>query len=215
MKNPVKAWMPLYTADWDSDTAALTCEQDGAYGRLVRHYWRNGAPADDDVQIASIVRMNVRDWRKIRPILSRFFVIENGVWFHGRVEDELAKWAEKKRLFIERAASGGRAKAAKSTRKALLNGCTSPSSTVEGTPNSVPSHSGGKIFLGPKEVRSAFVAVQGEDWTVSYIDPCGWQDVPERGLIAATGHAETKITREGRAVLLGLGLRLIARARSA
>jgi hypothetical protein len=51
------AWMPLYIGDWDSGTRHLDCEQDGAYGRLVRHYWKNGPLPDDDAQLARIVGM--------------------------------------------------------------------------------------------------------------------------------------------------------------
>lgn len=123
------AWMPLYIGDWDGDTANLDCEQDGAYGRLVRHYWRKGAPPDDDHQLARIVRMQLARWRKIRPAVAPYFTITDGLWRHGRVERELANWAEKKRAYMERAAAGGRAKAAKSTAssttKALLKRCTS------------------------------------------------------------------------------------------
>lgn len=67
-------------------------------------------------------------------------------------------------------------------------------------------------FIGPKEVRDAFVGAHGEDWTASYIDRCAWQDVPERALIPATLHAGTKITREARKVLAALGLTVLERA---
>lgn len=67
-------------------------------------------------------------------------------------------------------------------------------------------------FSGPKEVRQAFVDAKGEDWTASYIDRCGWQDVPERALIPATGVAGAKIIREARKVLSALGLSLLERA---
>lgn len=147
------AWMPLYVGDWDGDTAHLDCEQDGAYGRLVRHYWRNGPLPDDDAQLARVVRMNLPRWKKIRGVIQAFFIIVNGRWTHKRVDAELIKWAEKRRRFLERASAGGKAKAAStkkmsakssatSTPQAVLNECTSPSSIVERTPNSVLSHNG-------------------------------------------------------------------------
>ena len=67
-------------------------------------------------------------------------------------------------------------------------------------------------FVGPKEVREAFVKAHGEPWVISYIDPCGWQDVPERALIPATREAATKITREARKTLIAEGLSVIERA---
>lgn len=153
MSKPDKpdAWMPLYIGDWDGDTGHLDCEQDGAYGRLVRWYWRNGPPKDDDAVLARIIRMDVKRWRKIRPIIAEYFDIEGGVWCHGRVEKELIRWAEKRRKAIERAAAGGRGKAAKSsatsTPQALLTGCTSASAREEEAPNRASSLSGqAKIF---------------------------------------------------------------------
>lgn len=67
-------------------------------------------------------------------------------------------------------------------------------------------------FLGPKEVRLAFLAKLGEGWCVSYLDRCGWQDVPERALIPATRTAAAKIIADGRAVLADLGLSVLERA---
>lgn len=87
-------WMPLYVSDWDGDTAHLDCEQDGAYGRIVRHYWKNGAPPDDDAMLARIVRMERSRWRKVRPIIALFFEVKDGRWLHKRVEAELEKAAE-------------------------------------------------------------------------------------------------------------------------
>lgn len=67
-------------------------------------------------------------------------------------------------------------------------------------------------FIGPKEVRDAFVTARGEDWTASYVDRCGWQDVPERALIPATRTAGTQLIREGRAILSALGLSVLEKA---
>src|ERR1700740_1020358 len=88
-------WMPLYVRDWEDKTAYLDCEQDGAYGRLIRHYWRDGAtPADDDSELAVIVRMPKPKWLKIRSKIAPYFTIRDGKWFHERVEEELARAAE-------------------------------------------------------------------------------------------------------------------------
>lgn len=83
-----RPWMPLYIADWEMDTAHLDCEQDGAYGRLVRWYWRNGPPPDDDGALARILRMDVRRWQKLRPVIAPFFRVGGGKWLHKRVDAE-------------------------------------------------------------------------------------------------------------------------------
>ena len=97
-------WMPLYVGDWDADTAHLDCEQDGAYGRLIRHYWKNGAPVDDDAMLARIVRMERARWRRVRPAIAPFFEIRDGRWFHKRVEAELQRALQ----IIERRREAGR-----------------------------------------------------------------------------------------------------------
>lgn len=82
-----------------------------------------------------------------------------------------------------------------------VEGPDSPSTLTEAKSN----------FLGPKEVRDAF-AFLGEDWCRSYLDPCAWQDVPERALIPANGYAAGKIKREGRPALQKQGLVVLERA---
>lgn len=141
--------MPVFVGDWDADTADLTCEEDGAYWRLVRHYWRRGAPPDDDRRLARIVGVSPARWRLMRPALAVFFVVALGVWTHKRVERELRGAVARKMAYVERAAKGGRAKAAKkaasSTTQALLEGvlkpCTSPSPSPE-----VKDSPSGKVF---------------------------------------------------------------------
>lgn len=69
-----------------------------------------------------------------------------------------------------------------------------------------------KPWAGPADVRKAFVAAKSEEWTRAYIDPAGWQDVPERALIPATGTAARKILAEARGVLASEKLQLLEKA---
>lgn len=214
------AWMPLFIGDWTADTQHLSCEQDGAYFRLVRHYWRTGPLPDDDAVLARLTGLELKAWRKHRATLAAFFQIGEGRWRHKRVDAELVRWEEKRRRAIERASAGGRAKAAKSsatssatsTQQAVLKKCTSASPREEEGPNSPSSLSGQNEFLGPKEVRDAFRAKLGEEWCCAYLDRCGWQDVPDRALIPATKTAGSKLIRDGRPVLASLGLIVVERA---
>ena len=83
---------------------------------------------------------------------------------------------------------------------------------VEGPYSPSTLYEGEKIFLGPKEIRDAFCALMGEEWCRSYLDRCGWQDVPERALIPATGTAGRKIIGEGRAVLAKFKLTVLEKS---
>lgn len=160
------AWMPLYIGDWTADTGHLSCEEDGAYFRLIRHYWRMGPLPDDDATLARLTGLDKRSWGRVKLAVAPFFTIAAGRWTHKRVDAELIKWGARKEKAVERARTaaearwqagdpgkprpGGRKRHARSnatsnassTRQALLEECPSSSSTVEDTPNSVSSHSG-------------------------------------------------------------------------
>lgn len=139
------AWMPLYIGDWDSGTRHLDCEQDGAYGRLVRYYWRNGPLPDDDAQLARIVGMPLARWRKQRPVIAAFFTVSDGRWTQKRIDAELVKWSERKAKAIARAEAAaaarwtaeqpdgpkpkGRKRDATSIPQAVLDQCPSSSSS--------------------------------------------------------------------------------------
>lgn len=141
-------WMPLYIGDYLKDTGRLSTEQHGAYLLLIMEYWQTGPIPDDDAELGSVTRLGVKEWKKTRQKLIRFFIVENGVWKHHRIDEELEKWSARKALASERARKGGLAKAASSrkkrassTQQAVLKQCSSPSSTVERVSNKTLSHS--------------------------------------------------------------------------
>lgn len=83
-------WMPFYVGDYLRDTGRLTTEGHGAYLLLILDYWTSGAALpDDDDQLAAIVRLPLQRWQKLRPLLEKFFRVDNGVWWHKRVEQEI------------------------------------------------------------------------------------------------------------------------------
>jgi uncharacterized protein YdaU (DUF1376 family) len=101
-----RAWMPWYVGDYLRDTAHLTTLEHGAYLLLIAHYWERGPLPDDDNQLATITRMHVEKWRRIRPKLVRFFDVwletqpsseasaeqlVSKCWFHKRIDAELQK----------------------------------------------------------------------------------------------------------------------------
>lgn len=83
-----KAWMPIYIGDYLGDTQRLTTEQHGAYLLLIFDYWRSGPPPDDDEVLQQITLLDRPRWKKHRPVIARFFEIENGLWVHKRIERE-------------------------------------------------------------------------------------------------------------------------------
>ena len=131
----VKVWMPIYVGDWDADTRDLSCEEDGAYWRLIRHYWRRGAPPDADRKLATIVGVPLSRWVKMRPALIQFFELRDGVWFHKRVEHEIAEASKRKQKATNasRTRWGLRAPSiAQASTEHMLEPCPSPSPSPEG-----------------------------------------------------------------------------------
>lgn len=94
--------MPLWIADYLRDTRHLAAAEHGAYLLLIMQYWTAGSLPDDDSRLARIACMSESEWHTTRPVIEVLF--EAG-WRHKRIDEELAKSAEK---YQRRAASGRR-----------------------------------------------------------------------------------------------------------
>lgn len=126
--------MPLYVADYLSDTGHLTAAESGAYLHLIMHYWLKGGLPDDDSQLARIARMQPDEWSAARRVLVSFF---HDGWKHSRIEAEIARSEEK---YEKRAAAGRKGGTSKrgSNAEAMLEHC---SSETEAGLNQPQSHS--------------------------------------------------------------------------
>lgn len=73
--------LPLKTDALIADTSHMTAEQFGAYVRLLIVAWRHGGRLDNDErELARIVGVSIRDWRRLAPVVMRpMTVIENTV----------------------------------------------------------------------------------------------------------------------------------------
>jgi len=90
------AFMPLYVGDYLADTTMLTRDQHGGYLLLIMTYWRNRGPLpDEDDGLAMATRSTPAEWKKLRPLLQRFFDVKDGLWSHKRIDDELKRADEK------------------------------------------------------------------------------------------------------------------------
>ena len=89
-------YMPLHPGDYLADAAHLTTIEHGAYFLLILNYWQRGeALAADDRKLARICRLTDAEWAEVKPSLAEFFIEEDGLWKHKRIEAELVKAAEK------------------------------------------------------------------------------------------------------------------------
>jgi uncharacterized protein YdaU (DUF1376 family) len=82
--------LPLWTDAYLGDTTHLTTIEHGAYLLLLITAWRtrDGVLPDDDRLLARYTRMTPTQWKRMRPILADFFVIEGGTWTQQRLRDE-------------------------------------------------------------------------------------------------------------------------------
>ena len=90
-----RAWMPFYWGDYLRDTQHLSTVEHGAYLLLISAYWTNANPLPNcDRKLSQIVRLERRQWARIRPTIEPFFKVTPGpksVWIHKRIEFELDK----------------------------------------------------------------------------------------------------------------------------
>ena len=85
------AWMPLWIGAYLADTMRLTTIQHGAYLLLLMAYWREReALPDVDDELRGITKTEKSEWKFMRPVLAKFFKVADGVWWHKRVEQEIA-----------------------------------------------------------------------------------------------------------------------------
>ena len=132
-------WMPLYIGDYLQDTTRLSTEQHGAYLLLIMDYWTNGPLPDDDAALAQVTRLQPAAWKKTRPVIARFFSIEDGEWRHKRIDEEHAralKFVEKQKA---NGAKGGRPRKTKTETQNKPMGFDRDN--PNGKPNETPSPS--------------------------------------------------------------------------
>ena len=132
MSGRTDTWMPIYWGDYLKDTGHLGAVEHGTYLLLLGHYWVTGEPLpDDDYQLKNISKNTAHIWKKIRPIIEKFFIVKDGVWRHKRVDEELAKAVENREKRSEKATKAAEARwnkpDATSTPQAKPQECPSPS----------------------------------------------------------------------------------------
>ena len=74
---------------WQSETQIMTAAERGALLALKMFFWRAGPVPDDDVVLARIVGMELKDWKKARKAIAPLFVARHGEWMRQDWIDEL------------------------------------------------------------------------------------------------------------------------------
>lgn len=83
-------FLPLATDAYLADTTHLSTEEHGAYMLMLMAAWRSTECRlpDDDDYLARVCRCTARVWRRMRPILAPFWIIEGGWWTQKRLTKE-------------------------------------------------------------------------------------------------------------------------------
>lgn len=86
-------WMPLDIGAYLSDTMRLTTQQHGAYFLLLCDYWKNGPLPDDDVLLAGMTKVDLKEWKsRVGPVIRRFFYIGwDGLLHQKRADAEIER----------------------------------------------------------------------------------------------------------------------------
>jgi uncharacterized protein YdaU (DUF1376 family) len=109
-------WFPHYPGDYARKTAHLTMMEDGAYRRLLDHYYSTGAPLPEDKErLYRVCRaFTSPEQGAVDAILSQFFELAMGAYHNARADSELIRRAEKR----SKLAASGRRGAQKRWREA-------------------------------------------------------------------------------------------------
>jgi uncharacterized protein YdaU (DUF1376 family) len=82
--------LPLWTDAYLADTQDLSAEEHGVYLLLLISAWRSPdcTLPDDDQRLARMARVGTKKWRRLRPVMERFFKVENGCLWQKRLMEE-------------------------------------------------------------------------------------------------------------------------------
>lgn len=185
-------WIPLHIGAYLGKTLHLSTLEHGAYFLILLAYWKNGGPLpDDDISLANIAKVSQSDWNSMRPRLTPFFTIENGVWSQDRANRELAKAKAQKEARKTASKAGNEARWSKSQtdRKRIANGVPNVSQNGPSSPSPSPL-AGEREESAPKhtpklsDVLAYAFQIGLSEWKATdwfnEMEGCGWLDFQHR-----------------------------------
>jgi uncharacterized protein YdaU (DUF1376 family) len=105
-------WFRYHTGDFALRCSKLTLEEEGAYHRLLRHYWDQQHPlVNDDRVLSRLAGVTLRTWKKLRSGISRLFDVSSGQWRLRWLDEEMGNAREVSRKRAEAGRKGGHEKA--------------------------------------------------------------------------------------------------------
>lgn len=109
----------FYAKDWLVDTARLTLEEEGAFIRLLAHEWIEGHIPADEREIARLLGVGIRTFRKLfRSLRKHFLANSNGGLVNARLESERHKQAAYRELQAMKGKAAAKARWSRGTGSA-------------------------------------------------------------------------------------------------
>lgn len=86
-------YLPIWVADFMSDTEHLDCIETGAYLLLLFAAWRSPECAlpDDDRKLARLSRCSLKQWGRIKPAVMAFWSLGTDSLWHQKKLDEVRR----------------------------------------------------------------------------------------------------------------------------
>lgn len=81
-----------HLGDYDGHTAHLSWDEDMAYTRLMRCYYRREAPIPDSDKYRLTRATNARQRAAVDTVLTEFFQLDVGLWRQKRCDEEIAAY---------------------------------------------------------------------------------------------------------------------------
>jgi len=120
-------YMQLYVAEYTAAVQGLTCEQDGAYWRLLRAMWiAHGKLPRSPQKLAVIVGVSLDHWTEIGSDVLALFDVKGDTITHKRLLAELRKASAKSEARKEAGKRGGQKKASNFKENSLANATVLP-----------------------------------------------------------------------------------------
>lgn len=204
--NPPK--MPVHIGDYKRDTGHLRAAGHGAYLLLLFHHWSTGELPNDDEQLAAIACMTRGEWKKMRPIIEKFF---GPGWKHGRVERDLAAANESYERRAKAGEKGGKAKAENKQSSSIATALTEQPLTLnqdkkEDAADAAPPYAfeSGVIRLTQRDFEQWREAYSYLDLAAELLSLTEWASQQRSWFNAVKGalarrNRETKTARDSRA----------------
>ena len=167
-------WYPYYPGDHLRDTLDLSLEEDGAYRRMLDHYYtsRCALPVDR-FKMARILRVSPQKAERMVDVLRKFFEEKDGLLFHKRVENEIDKILKKHEKAVANGREGGKANAVANAQARRVATTTTPTSINKHNKQMAEKNEIEKKFdlfyseyprkEKPKEALKAFIKLNPDD----------------------------------------------------